>query len=220
MKRVETRKLFFGKYLYKITCMNVLGTIFRGKNFTNAGEVLDQLQQHYEKGEPLIRKMWSKEYRVPVHHFTDCQIIFNTCPKWDDFLFRIEGPNFSIYSNTKEDLLRLSTKLQTVTEFHEPDPSMVALLDSNIQIVDETPEYVYKVYLSDKATPGFAKWAIANQDKIKLGHTLKREIENNGYLRGFYFWVKDEKVLLLVKMIIGGNIQRIDKLVSKADLDK
>ena len=97
---------------------------------------------------------------------------------------------------------------------------MVSVLSNNIQIVDDKPEYTYKVYLSDKATPGFAKWATANQDKIKLGHSLKKNIENNGYLRGFYFWVKDEKVLLLVKMIIGGNIQRIDKLISKADLDK
>ena len=220
MKKVETRKLFFGKYLYKITLMNVLGTIFRGKNFTYAGEVLDVLQQDYENGRPLVRKVWSKEFKVPQTHFTDCQIIFNTCAKWDDFLFRIEGPNFGIYSNTKEDLEFLIPKLQTVTELHEPDPNIIDFLDSNIEIVDDTPEYQYKVYLSDKATPGFAKWAVGNNDKIKLGHTLKKEIENNGYLRGFYFWVKDEKVLLLVKMIIGGNIQRIDKLVSKLDLDK
>ena len=220
MKKVETRKLLFGKYLYKITLMNVLGTIFRGKNFTYAGEVLDVLQQDYENGRPLVRKVWSKEFKVPQTHFTDCQIIFNTCAKWDDFLFRIEGPNFGIYSNTKEDLEFLIPKLQTVTEFHEPDPNIIDFLDSNIEIVDGTPEYQYKVYLSDKATPGFAKWAVGNNDKIKLGHTLKKEIENNGYLRGFYFWVKDEKVLLLVKMIIGGNIQRIDKLVSKLDLDK
>lgn len=220
MKKVETRKLFFGKYLYKITLMNVLGTIFRGKNFTYAGEVLDTLQQDYEEGLPLKRKTYAKEWKIPPAHFTDCQIIFNTCPKWDDFLFRIEGPNFSIYSNTREDLDLLVTKLKTVIEFHEPDPIIINYLTSNIQIVDEIPEYQYKVYLGDKATPGFAKWAVGNQDKIKLGHTLKREIENSGYLRGFYFWVKDEKVLLLVKMIIGGNIQRIDKLVSKLDLDK
>lgn len=220
MKKVETRKLFFGKYLYKITLMNVLGSIFRGKNFTYAGEILDSLQQDYENGQPLVRKTFSKEFKIPSEHFTDCQIIFNMCPKWDDFLFRIEGPNFGIYSNTKEDLELLITKLQTVTEYHEPDPNMVDLLESNMQIVDDKPEYIYKVYLSDKATPGFAKWAVANQDKIKLGHSLKKNIENNGYLRGFYFWVKDEKVLLLVKMIIGGKIQRIDKLVSKLDLDK
>jgi len=220
VKNVETRKLFFGKYLYKITLMNVLGTIFRGKNFTNAGEVLDQLQQDYENGQPLKRKSWSKEYNIPVTHFTDCQIIYNVCQKWDDFLFRIEGPNFGIYTNTKENLLNLSTKLKTISEFHEPDPAIVDLLDNNILIVDEEPLYKYKVYLSDKATPGFARWAEANKDKIKLGHTLQREIENSGYLRGFYFWVKDDKVLLLVKMIIGGNIQRIDKLVSKANLDK
>ena len=63
MKKVETRKLFFGKYLYKITLMNVLGTIFRGKNFTYAGEVLDVLQQDYENGRPLVRKVWSKEFK-------------------------------------------------------------------------------------------------------------------------------------------------------------
>ena len=85
MKKVETRKLFFGKYLYKIALMNVLGSIFRGKNFTSAGEVLDTLQQDYEEGLPLSRKFWSKEYKIPTSHFTDCQIIFNTCQKMGRF---------------------------------------------------------------------------------------------------------------------------------------
>ena len=79
--------------------MNVLGVVFRGKNFTYAGEVLDSLQQDYENGRPLVRKTFSKEFKIPTEHFTDCQIIYNMCPKWDDFLFRIEGPNFGIYSN-------------------------------------------------------------------------------------------------------------------------
>ena len=38
--------------IHKITLMNVLGTIFRGKNFTYAGEVPDVLQQDYENGRP------------------------------------------------------------------------------------------------------------------------------------------------------------------------
>jgi hypothetical protein len=200
--------------------MNSLGLIFRGKNFAYAGEVLDQLQQDYEKGAPLVRKSWSKEVRIPPEHFTDCQIIYNTCQKWDDFLFRIEGPNFGIYSNVQEDLIRLSNRLQTVIEFHAPDPSIADVLVKNVIVVETEPEYEYKVYLSDSAVPGFAVWAETNKDKVKLGPKLKLNIGSKGYLRGFYFWCKNEKVLLLVKMIIGGSIQRIDKLVSKAKLDK
>ena len=64
MNNVKIYKLLFGKYLYKITLMNVLGSIFRGKNFTYAGEILDSLQQDYENGQPLVRKTFSKEFKI------------------------------------------------------------------------------------------------------------------------------------------------------------
>ena len=59
MKKVETRKLFFGKYPQNYT-NECVRNYFPGKNFTYAGEILDVLQQDYENGRPLVRKVWSQ----------------------------------------------------------------------------------------------------------------------------------------------------------------
>ena len=61
---------------------------------------------------------------------------------------------------------------------------------------------------------------MGNQNKVKIGQVCLEEIKNNGYVRGFYFYVRDEKVLRLVTLMIGNSITRIDKIVCKANIDK
>ena len=43
-----------------------------------------------------------------------------------------------------------------------------------------------------------------------------QEVKNNGYVNGMYFYVRDEKVLQLIQIIIGGNIKRVDKFINSA----
>jgi DNA primase large subunit len=40
---------------------------------------------------------------------------------------------------------------------------------------------------------------------------------STAWIKGYYIYVSDEKLVLLLQMLIGNNIQRIDKLVSTAD---
>ena len=54
------------------------------------------------------------------------------------------------------------------------------------------------------------------QDKCKAGPKFIDLVANNGYVNGMYFYVRDEKVLQLVQLIIGGNIRRIDKFINSA----
>ena len=43
--------------------------------------------------------------------------------------------------------------------------------------------------------------------------------KNNGFTKGLYFYVRDEKILQLLNLFIG-KIQRIDKIVSSDNSDK
>ena len=48
LKKHETTKLFYNKYLYRLGIRNPLASIFRNKNFAYASTILDQLQQDFE----------------------------------------------------------------------------------------------------------------------------------------------------------------------------
>ena len=51
---------------------------------------------------------------------------------------------------------------------------------------------------------------------LRLSFKFLQEVKNNGYVNGMYFYVRDEKVLQLVQLIIGGNIKRVDKFINSA----
>ena len=45
-------------------------------------------------------------------------------------------------------------------------------------------------------------------------------LEDQEYVNGLYFYVRDEKVLNLITLLIGDNIRRVQKLVWIEELDK
>jgi hypothetical protein len=56
-------------------------------------------------------------------------------------------------------------------------------------------------------------------DKIRIGEQCLDNM-SVGWVDGNYFFVRDEKVLMLVRMMIGDSITRIERQVYQDDLDK
>ena len=223
MKKLETTKLFWGKYLYKLCINNGIGTIFRDKNLSYAREVLDTLQQQYEEGEPLILTKFFREIPVTELSFLDARKLYKFLSKTDDYMLRIEGSNVNIYSNNREWLHTLKSALnkENLNELWEPNPDHLSTLDANTIIVDKSNGYNYKATLGPKIadTAGFANWAKNNPNQVKVGPTLMQNLENNGSVIDLYFYARDEKTVALCQLMLS-NIRRIDKLVVKSDLDK
>ena len=96
------------------------------------------------------------------------------------------------------------------------------LENKNVIIVDNEPEFMYKVSFGRKSgKKELAKWIANNRDKVVCGPRLYESLQNeNRYIQSQYIYAKDEKVVLLLQMIVGDNITRIDKLVSKQNIDK
>jgi hypothetical protein len=64
-------------------------------------------------------------------------------------------------------------------------------------------------------------WLKANRDKVKVSDMLLDDLDQDlKYMNGRYIFMTTEKVLMLFKIIAGNCIQRIDKLVCDADIDK
>ena len=223
MKKFETTKLFWGKYLYKLCINNGIGSIFRDKNLSYAREILDKLQQQYESGNPLVVTSFSRETPVTELSFLDARKLYKFISRTDDWSLRIEGSTTCIYTNNREWLHTLKSAINkdNLLEIWEPNPQHLTHLDSNTIIVDKSNGYEYKVTLGHKQsdTQGFANWAKSNPKQVKVGPTLMENLSSRGYVSDLYFYARDEKTVQLCSLMLS-NIRRIDKLVVKSDLDK
>ena len=223
LKKLETTKLFWDKYLYKLCINNGIGSIFRDKNLSYVRGVLDKLQQQYDSGNPLVIENYYRQIPVKELSFLDARKLYKFLSKTDDYMLRIESSTVAIYSNNREWLHTLKSAINkdNLLELWEPNPDHLSTLDSNTIIVDKSNGYDFKVTFGPKVadTSGFANWAKNNVKQVRVGPTLMENLERSGYVSDLYFYARDEKTLRLCELMLS-NIRRIDKLVVKSDLDK
>lgn len=229
-KLCETKKMHYGEYLYKLVLSNQLNTIFRTElqKHTKLGfakEQLNNLQEKYLHGELLEKQIYRTTVVIPNEDYLDAVDIYNILKFADNYKLRIDPwRSLTIYSNDRDLLIKISKKMRVSNkEFWEPDSSTIDLLlnQKNIVIVDKIPQFPLKVTLgSGNVDSNFADWLKNNTDKSRVGNITLSEIEAGSWVNGLYFYVRDEKVLSLVNLIVGHIIRRVDKLVYRPNIDK
>lgn len=228
LKLHETRKLHYGKYLYKLALYNELSYIFRTElqkdgKLGYAKVILDKLNLQYRNNEPLTRQKFNAVKEVQESHYLDAKDIYTVLRKHNNYKLRCETASLAIYSDDRDLLYKIANKIRIGNlEIWEPTYESVELLTQKekIKIVDYQPLLQYQVYLNyKKIDPSFANWLINNQDKSRVGPRALNYIES-GRAGDFYFYVRDEKVLSLISILIGHNIRSVDKLIYKGDIDK
>jgi len=186
-------------------------------------QILDELQQQYDSGEPLLIENHYRKYPVKELSFLDARKLYKFLSKTNDYMLRIESSTVCIYSNNREWIHTLKSALnkENLLEIWEPNPDHLPHLDANTIIVEKSNGYNYKVTLGPKVadTIGFANWARNNPNQVKVGPTLMQNLENNSSVIDLYFYARDIKTVSLCELMLS-NIRRIDKLVVKSNLDK
>lgn len=232
LRLCETKKLHYGKYLYKLVLANSLNTIFRTElqkdgHLGFARKMIDRLTESYRKGEPILEKRFRHTREVDIEEYFDAKDIYSCLKGMTDYKVRVDPwRSLIIYSNDRDSLLKIANKIRKNNiEFWEPNPESIQfLLTKNNVIVSDVPvTFPYKITLGRSRTGNtadLANWLKHNTDKSKVGDKALAEFERNGYCDGLYFYVRDKKVLMLVQVMIGSKIRRVDKLVYKGDLDK
>lgn len=227
----KTNKLHYGKYLYKLKFQNDLASIFRTE-FQRKGS-LSYARMNLEivknskhtSGSYLLEKRFGKSF-ITESCLQDAEFLYGILIKNDDYTIRCEYKGLTLYSN---DLALLENIADNITfyprhiELWKPEDSDINLLlsNKNIIIIDKPTDYPYKVTFGNKlGNVEFGKWIDLNPDKIKAGDIFKQTCLHGGWIKGSYVYVRDEKVLFLIKMFVGDNISKIDKLIYKEDIDK
>lgn len=225
----KTTKLHYGKYLYKATFCNTVLFAFSGYRNTKkdrlslAKSVIDNLDLQFADNKKLTVSVWRSNKSVTKIEYQEAKHILSLLQVHSDWRTRIElGRYMSIYTSSKELLDQLTINCGAM-EIYKPEEGMENFLLLNIDtaIVKTVPEYEYRVYLKGhKNDPSFANWLKANTDKSRVGGQTLFNIAAGHYVGGNYFYVKNDKVLTIVRMLIGHNIRRVEKLVFNGDIDK
>lgn len=229
LRKLETKKLHYGKYLYKLALANPFAPWFRTE-FQKDGNLkflkskIDEYQTLYDLGRPMYKSVYRSELPINENEFLDAKDLCINLLNANDYRIRVERWNgFCIYNNDKDFLLNLCDKMRvSAREFWEPKlESIDALLnEKNIVLVDKVPEHPLKITFNYKRIdPSLSTWLLANKDKSTAGEIAISNI-SSGYASGNYIFVRDERVLTIVQMIVGHNIQRIERLVYTGNIDK
>ena len=231
MNIYETKKSFYNKYIYKLVIYNSLCHCFRTELQRNgalsyARETLDRYQLDYENGLPLQREIWRTTTAISYEEFFDAKEIYATLKKHlKQYNIRIGlGNDIIIYSNNRKMLVELASRLRTKSvSLFQPSAKLEEILKQkkDIAIVNKKPDFGLRVTLGRRlGSPELANWLKNNTDKSKVGKVTLNYLENNAYVDGLYFYVRDEKVLNLISLLVGDNIRRVQKLVWIEELDK
>jgi hypothetical protein len=221
MKKLETQKLFWNKYLYKLVINNRLAPIFRNKQLSYSKSILNNLEAQQKAGQPMIVTKTLRQDVIQEDHFLDAKTVYKYLSKSSDYMLRVERSTLCIYSNDRVWLMDIKADIcaYNLEEFWEPNTETINVLDANTIIVDHEIPYEFRVTLRSKGSNSFAKWADKNPKQVKLGPVLKEEMLKNGYVEGMYFYARDDRTLQLCNLMLD-NIRRVDRIVSKRNIDK
>jgi hypothetical protein len=137
----------------------------------------------------------------------------------DDCRTRGEGSHVSVFTNNRKLIEEIqNTFSDTVEEIWQPDPSQIHVLKQPYTIlVKEPASHPIRVTLNDKRIDSdFTQWIDANPDKVTIGDTAYRAIKRGWMVGGLYFYLRDDKILSLINLMIWDNIRRVDRLVCES----
>ena len=222
LKQCKTNRLFYNTYLYKISVRNSLCAIFRDKKLPYARKILDEYQTQLETSGKILEDRGRITREIPISTLSHAQFLYNelASQNQNDYKLRIESPIVGIYTNDKYWVKSLELRLDDIVEIWKPSPDLESLLAPNIIISDQPIDFEYKVTVGNEVNSSFAVWARDNPTKVKAGIKFLDLVENNQYVNGMYFYVRDLKILQFINIIVGGPFRRVDKFINKPDIDK
>lgn len=225
LKTYKSTKLFYDAYLYKLQVRTTISNVFRPNH--NREIRRDTLDEYVSISGPKKQEVQVSRYKMVTYEsMMDASHIMNELLDSDeDFKVRCESYSLIIYTNDISLLEKISNGVSEYARCKIWRPlngsEDYLLSNKSIIVTDKEIEYEYKLYLKNGSnTTTLVSWIKKNPDRAKIGQATLYALENDYYVNGNYFYVKDSKVLIMVEMVAGKLISKIEKFVHITDLDK
>lgn len=218
LRNKQTKKLFYDKFVYKITVVTALAENFRGNDIPATSHYLQHVyEKMVEKGE--TERSWGSRWNVKIIklHQVQRDITFShLISSLDSYHVRVEGNHLSVYTNDLdflENTKKLYDEPYALREMWLPENDKIKdfLLSNPKKII--RPEYSHKYKVTVNSIPdieSFKQWA-SKLPKLKV-------MSRNNYTIGGYFYVADEKTLSLCRIFLGDRIRRVDEILLENEI--
>lgn len=176
------------------------------------GNDLDNTKRHIENFNIDNQTGWLK--KLDLNDLAYTKKFFNVLKKATDYEIRVESPLLTLYTNTEslvESTAALDTELVKYVSF--PKPGSEEILEGS-SVITKRLDYGYKITVgrTRRSFPDFLNWA-SNMSKVRLTKRTKKELSKEHSWGGYYFYVKDDKTLTMVKIFLGNHIQSVEKVI-------
>lgn len=203
----QTTKLFNGKYKYKVVLVTKTAGWFRGADLEHVRTMasIEDMSTHAQWARGITYD--EKEYAIKLA---------NAMQKMSDFTIRVESPYINFYTNVELDVEKLAkTNVSSVKYISMPVPGSEANLDDK-KIIVKNLDYDYRVTMgrTRQNYNNFLQWCVG-KDKVKLTKRASLHLSKEHSWGGYYFYVKDEKSLTMVKMFLSSNIHNVERCVKQ-----
>jgi hypothetical protein len=217
LKRSKTTKLFFNKYLYRLTLKSSHAQLFRSADKQKLVDILEKAQHIVDSKDgtgrdghftvPAIRNYMSLE--MSANSFNEAKRINQQIDHLKDpYMIRVQRPVINIYSNNNEELLKIARKLEnkTVIAYCAPDAAyLAALIAGKVLVTRDLKEFNYRVALHKVNDFTFVDWVQGQPDRFKISDAAARQLREGVTLSNSLIYVRDKKMLTMLHMRLDGN---------------
>lgn len=200
-KVIYSDRLFQGKYKYKVVISSGVAGLFRGGDLDKVLKHLDSEDYYYTRSATTAEKAFGRKL---VTFLSDIE----------DWHIRVETPNLSLYLSTVENL-ESAVKISSsrIKYVSLPDPNSESKLANQTVLVKKL-DFDYKVTLgaTRQNYVSFVNWCKDNA-KIRLPKRAANDLSKDYSPGGGFFYVKDDKSLIMVKMFLGRTITKVENVV-------
>lgn len=203
----QTVRLFNGKYKYKIVLLSKAASWFRGADLANVKKCISSA--------PNSNMLWVKKLDTTDINYS-LKLVTALTPM-SDYMIRVESPYINFYTNKSEDIEKLA-KINADNVKYVCAPMQGSESDLDMQkIIVKKLDYNYRVTMgkTSQSYSNFVTWAEDKPEKIKLPKRARSQLTKSKSWGGYYFYVKDDKLLTVVKVFLGGDIQHVEQCVKQ-----
>ena len=214
MKVYRTKKLFFGKWLYKIETSTPGASLIKRWGVSDSQKFCNnpndtRWRKHYTTAD----KTQLLEYISAVEPFLNKNLQMRA--EWNTLNFYISDPD--LYDQLKKELGKWIT---SVTEPVSVDDIESLTENGSMVLCDELPygKFQYRLYIRYQLPPNtrltFLEWLNNYGDNVKISSGTERWLQSgNPYFQDPFVYIADQNLLLMIRLFLGNYARKTEEFV-------
>jgi hypothetical protein len=201
----ETRQLFKNTYQYKIVLVSSGAPLLRNGN--DLDETLKIIETYDLNNNKTYIRFKSKDA------LDYCKSLVKCIKNLKDYEIRVESPLISFYTNNKSDLDQLARLDESMVKYISVPPKDGIVSGT---VIMPKIDYEFKVTMGKtrQEHTDFILWA-EKDTRVKLTKSCRRDLTKITSWGGTHFYINGEKNLLVARMMLGGSIGKVEKIVKQ-----